>query len=340
MGAETLVGLDIGTVSVRAVETRRTKAGPVITNFGQAPLPEGAVKGGVVTDEEAVALALKQLWASARIRSRKVILGVTNRQVVVREMSVTNLPARELRRSLPLQVRQVLPLPVERSLLDFHPLEEPGDSKTVRGLLIAAPKESVLAAVYATERAGLYVVQVDLASFALLRAASRLDSQVEAIVDIGAQATTVVVHADGEPVIVRTIPRGGAEISETIAARLGISAGDAEALKCRVGLRSEAEPDAAGVVADAVRPLINEIRSSFDYLMASDQQTRVTRLVLSGGGALLPGLAEDLGTRLNIEVLLADPVVRLRDVRRGRPESHQPFGSSATVAVGLTLRAA
>ena len=66
---------------------------------------------------------------------------MTNPQLVVREMSVSNLPAKEMRKSLPFQVRDMLPLAVERSLLDFHPLEEPGDSPTVRGLLIAVPKE-------------------------------------------------------------------------------------------------------------------------------------------------------------------------------------------------------
>ena len=148
---------------------------------------------------------------------------MTNPQLVVREMSVANLPAKEMRQSLPFQVRDMLPLAVERSLLDFHPLEEPGDSPTVRGLLIAMPKDAVMATVEAVEKAGLHVDGVDLASFAVLRAVSRLDSQVEAIVDIGAQVTSLVVHADGEPLIVRTVPRGGTEITESMAARLGVA---------------------------------------------------------------------------------------------------------------------
>jgi len=82
---------------------------------------------------------------------------VTNPQLVVREMSVSNLPAKEMHQSLPFQVRDMLPLAVERSLLDFHPLEEPGDSPTVRGLLIAMPKDAVLEAVTAVENAGLHV---------------------------------------------------------------------------------------------------------------------------------------------------------------------------------------
>src|SRR5918997_6120900 len=239
------IGLDIGSSSIRAVEVRRTKDGHALTNFGQVPLPAGTVQSGILQDPVAVTSALKQLWAACKFDTKKVMLGVTNPQLVVREMSVSNLPAKEMHKSLPFQVRDMLPLAVERSLLDFHPLEEPGDSPTVRGMLIAMPKDAVMTTVQAVEKAGLHVIGVDLASFALLRAASRLDAQVEAIVDIGAEVTSVIVHADGEPLIVRTVPRGGTEITETIATRLGVSPAEAEELKCRFGLHGDGNPDTA-----------------------------------------------------------------------------------------------
>lgn len=340
MAATNLIGLDIGSTSIRAVETGRGKDGLVIANSGQAQLPLGAVLAGVIQDDKAVTLALKQLWATAKFRSRRVVLGVTNAQVVVREMSVSNMPERELRKSLPFQVRDMLPLPVERSLLDFYPLETPEDGQPVRGLLIAAPKEAVLTAVHAIERAGLHVARVDLAAFALLRAAARLDSEVEAIVDIGAGATSVIVHADGEPLIVRTVPRGGAEITEMIATRLGANVAEAESLKCRVGLRTVDGPETAEVIREAVQPLINEIRSSFAYLTVGDRPMRVTRLALSGGGSQLPGLVGLLASQLGVEVVGVDPLARLRGQRRKQQGSLEQFRSSAAVSIGLTLGAA
>jgi type IV pilus assembly protein PilM len=339
MAAAIPIGLDIGSTSIRAVETSRGKDGPVIMNFGQVPLPPDVVAAGVIADDKAVTQALKQLWGATKFRSRQVVLGVTNPQVVVRPMSVANLPARELQASLPFQVRDVLPLPVEQSLLDFYPLEDPGQNPTVRGLVIAAPKEPVLAAVRAIERAGLHVARVDLASFALLRAASTLDAQVEAIIDIGARSTSVIVHADGEPLIVRTIPRGGAEITEMVATRLGATVAEAESLKCRIGLRADEGPETAAVIREAVRPLINEIRSSFAYLVTGERPTRVTRLALSGGGSLLPGLVGALGSQLDIQVIIADPITRLRDGRRGKHDSLER-SRSAAVSIGLALGAA
>ena len=340
MAGVTPIGLDIGSSSIRAVEVRRSKDGYALTNFGQVPLPPGTVHGGVVQDPVAVTSALKQLWAACRFGTKHVSLGVTNPQLVVREMPVANLPAKELRQALPFQVKDALPLPVEKALLDFYPLEEPGDGPTVRGLLIAVPKDAVMTAIDAAQKAGLRVLSVDLASFALLRAASRLDTQVEAIVDIGRDVTSVVVHADGEPLIVRTVPRGGSEITASIATRLGIPPDDAEVLKCRFGLHGDGNPITSDAAADAVRPLASELRSSFTYLASGERQKQVTRVALCGGSALMPGLAEHLQNQLGITVMYADSASRLRDTRRARERGFDSFLPSAAVSIGLTLGAA
>ena len=334
------IGLDIGSSSIRAVEVRRSKDGYTLSNFGQIALPPGTVTGGVVQDPVQVTSLLKQLWATSKFGTKRVSIGVTHPQLVVREMSVANLPAKELKQALPFQVKDALPLAVEKAVLDFYPLEEPGSNPTVRGLLIAMPKEAVLTAVDAAEKAGLHVGSVDLASFALLRAASRLDAQVEAIVDIGSDVTSVIVHADGEPLIVRTVPRGGAEITAAIANRLGVPPHEAEGIKCRFGLHGDGTAEAAEAAGEAVRPLASELRSSFTYLASGERQKQVTRLALCGGSALMPGLAEHLQQQLGITVRYADSASRLRDTRKGRERGFDSFVPSAAVSIGLTLGAA
>ncbi|MBO3739644.1 type IV pilus assembly protein PilM [Actinoplanes flavus] len=334
------IGLDIGSSSIRAVEVRRSKDEYSLVNFGQFPLEPGTVSAGVIQNPGAVTAALKQLWAACKFGTKRVTLAVTNPQLVVRETSIANLPAGQMRQALPFQVKEQLPLAVERSLLDFYPLEQPGDNPTVRGLLIAVPKESVVTLVQAVQKAGLKVKGVDLSSFAMLRAASRLDAQVEAIVDIGANITSVVVHTDGEPLFVRTLPRGGAEITESIAGRLGLDTAEAEALKCRYGLHGNGNPDAVAALVDAVRPLSSELRSSFTYLASGERQKQVTRISLCGGSALMPGLAEHLQEQLGVAVRYADSAARLRDTRKARERGFDSFVPSAAVSIGLTLGAA
>jgi type IV pilus assembly protein PilM len=336
-----LVGLDIGSTSIRAVEASIAKDRPVVNNFGQALLPSGAVVGGVVKDDRAVTSALRQLWTSHTFGTRSVVLAVTHQQVIVREIDVSNLPAKDLKQALPFLVRDVLPLPVDQALLDFYPLEEPGKAETVHGLLIAAPKEAVIDTVRAVEAANLHVVKVDLACFAALRAAAHLNHDTEAVVDIGANGTTIVIHTDGTPKIVRTVPRGGAEITKMLATRLGMPAAEAETLKCRVGLIRGEGPESAEVTAEAIRPLVSELRHSLNYFTSAHPDRRVSRLALVGGAAMLPGLTEVLTQQLGVPAYLSDPMQRVSDPRRGgRHDVLGRFRSSAAVSIGLTLGAA
>jgi type IV pilus assembly protein PilM len=152
--------------------------------------------------------------------------------------------------------------------------------------------------------------------------------------------TSVVVHADGEPLIVRTVPRGGSEITESLATRLGVAPAEAEAIKCRFGLQGDGDPATADAAIDAVRPLVSELRSSFTYLASGERQKQVTRVSLCGGSALMPGLAEYLQTQLNLRVMYADSASRLRDTRKGRERGFDSFVPSAAVSIGLTLGAA
>lgn len=342
MPATTLAGLDIGSTSIRAAEATIAKDRPVIQNFGQAFLPPNTVVGGVVKDDRVVTGALRQLWTSHSFTTKNVVLGVTHQQVVVREIDVAKLPPKELRQALPFLVRDVLPLPVDQALLDFYPLEEgktQGD--TVHGLLIAAPKQPVIETVHAVEAAGLHVSHVDLSCFAALRASAHLASDTEAVLDIGANGTNIVVHTDGTPKIVRTVPRGGAEVTSLVAARLGLSNSEAETVKCRVGLRDADNDESAEVVAEAIRPLITEIRSSFGYFASSHPGEKVRRLALVGGAALLPGLPERLTEELGVPAFLSDPLQRVHDPRTGgRHDVLGRFRSSAAVSIGLTLGAA
>lgn len=342
MSATTLVGLDIGSTSIRAVEATVGKDRPVIDNFGQVFLPPGTVVGGVIKDDRVVTTALRQLWTSHTFNTKNVVLGVTHQQVVVREIDIARLPQKELRQALPFLVRDVLPLPVDEALLDFYPLEDlkaAGD--TIHGLLIAAPKQPVVDQVHAVEAAGLHVEQVDLSCFAALRASAHLANDTEALLDIGANGTNIIVHTDGTPKIVRSIPRGGAEVTTLVANRLGLSTAEAETVKCRVGLRREENEESAEVVAEAIRPLITEIRSSFTYLASSHPGERVRRLALVGGAALLPGLPEKLTEELGVPAFLSDPLQRVVDPRQGgRHDVLGRFRSSAAVSIGLMLGAA
>lgn len=345
--AATAIGLDIGTSGVRAAELSFGKGGVTLEKFGQVALPEGAVRDGEVLDGPAVTTAVRQLWSATKFSHKKVVLGVANQRVVVRQVELPAMAAADLKRSLAFQVQDYLPMPVDEAVLDFHGVEsfEFNGAPHVRGLLVAASRETVMANVRAVQGAGLQVGMVDLTSFAVLRSVGtrhHADIETEVLVDIGARVTNIVVHADGVPRFVRILLMGGQDITDSVAEKLGVPLSEAEGIKQTLGLvGAGGEHDRASRVVDSVaQNFLDEVRGSLDYYAASNPDFPIDRVVVSGGGSCLRGLTERLATTTRFDVVDSDPMSTLRIGKTGLSEQQLSFVKPlAAVPVGLALGA-
>jgi type IV pilus assembly protein PilM len=237
--ARTRIGVDIGSTAVRVAEVAVGDV-PVIVRAAQVPLRPGVVEAGEVRQPDAVAEALGELWSKSGVKSRQVHLGVGNQRVVVREIALPWLPEKELRDTLGFQVQEFIPMASDEAVLDFDPLGEmdQGGRRMVRILLVAAHRPMVNALVGAALAAKLDPQGIDLTPFAVTRAVGTGDSGLdldssgdEAIVDIGAQVTSVCVHDRGVIRFVRMLPSGGRDITLALASGLGVDDEVAERLK-------------------------------------------------------------------------------------------------------------
>jgi len=343
------VGLDIGTSGVRAAELRLGRGGATLERFGQVALPLGAVRDGEVVDVDVVAGALKELWAQAKFSTKKVIVGVANQKVVVRQVDLPWVPPKELRQGLAYQVQDYIPMPVEHAILDVHPLEEftnDAGARMLRVLLVAASREMVGNALQAVTQAGLKPTMVDLTSFAVLRSqvtsSAGFEVEAEALVDIGASVTNIVVHQGGVPRFVRILLMGGGDITDAVAERLGIPADQAESVKQTTGLalipgQAEAHP-ANRAIESTGSALVEEVRGSLDYYAAQAGAARLTRVVLSGGGSRLTGLAERLAAATRLPVEAARPMSLLSLGRTGLTDEQLVYVEPmVAVPVGLAM---
>ena len=349
--ASRVVGLDIGTSGVRAAELTPGKGSATLERFGQVALPPGAVRDGEVVDTAAVAAALRQLWAQAKFSTKKVVLGVANQKVIVRQVDLPWMPDSELRKALPFQVQDYVPMPVDQAILDFHPLEEytnDNGGRMLRVLLVAAARDMVESALEAVKQAGLQATMVDLDSFAVLRSlASGGDgalraSGAEALVDVGANVTNIVIHQDGVPRFVRILLMGGSDITDAVAERLGVPAEQAEAIKQESGMASQpgqAEASPAGrAIESTANSFVEEVRGSLDYYMAQPGATRIERVVLSGGGSRLVGLVDRLAAATRLPVQAARPLSTLKLGKTGlTPDQLAYVEPMVTVPVGLAM---
>ena len=148
MPARSAIGLDIGTSVVRAVELSFGRGGITLERFGQVVLPDGAIRDGEVVVPEAVTYSLRQLWSATGFSHKRVVIGVANQRVIVRQLDLPWMEPDELRASLAFQIQDYLPMDVQDSVLDFYPLGEPvtaGGPRMLRGLLVAASRDTVLA---------------------------------------------------------------------------------------------------------------------------------------------------------------------------------------------------
>jgi len=348
MAARTAIGLDIGTSVVRAVELSFGRGGITLERFGQVVLPDGVVRDGQVVDPEPVVARLRELWEATGLSHKRVVLGVANQRVIVRQIDLPLMPPEELRKSLPFQVMDVLPMDVEQSVLDFFPLEQLEDAQgvqTLRGLLVAASRDTVFANVQAVQRAGLRVEAVDLTSFAVLRALGKQsgpDVETEALIDIGARVTNIVVHHAGLPVFVRILLMGGQDVTDAVSDSLEVPLATAEALKQQIGVtdRTDEFDDLFRVVEGTSQDFVEEVVGSLDYFAASNPGTRIERILVSGGGSRLAGLLDRLAGETRVPVVSGDPMANLRVGRTGLDDEQLEFiRPLSAVPVGLALGA-
>ena len=342
-------GVDIGSTGVRAAELSMRSLPPQLMRVAQVPLPDGAVTSGEIRDSAAVSDGLRELWRRGKFRSREVVLGVANQRVVVREVALPWLSDRELRESLPFQVQEFVPIPVEEAVLDYHVLEEfeREGRRMVRILLVAAQKTMIQQIVQAAEAAKLRPVGLDLVPFAIVRSVGSIEAMEgetlagdEAIVDIGADVTSICVHAWGVPRFVRMLPSGGRDVTNAVARSLGVSDEEAESLKRNDGASAiEPEKGEQAVKAAVARAasFADDIRSSLDFYQSQMPGARVSRVLLTGGGSKLSGLKRLLEDRLPAQVLVGHPFHRVNPALDLSDDAMAEAEPLLAVAVGLAL---
>jgi type IV pilus assembly protein PilM len=353
VAARRSVGLDIGTSGVRAAQLLLGKNGTTLERFGQVALPAGAVRDGEVIDPEAVTAAIKQLWSSVKFSTKKVTVGVANQKVVVRQVDLPWMPLHELKASLAFHVQDVIPIPVEQAILDIHPLEEvvaENGSRMQRALLVAASRDMINGTMQAVTAAGLKPTVIDLTPFAVLRSLAEPDHlglvpEAEALIDVGASVTNIIVHQGGVPRFVRILLLGGNDITEAVSERMGVPMEQAEVVKQQMGMPADVvqsgEHPASRVLEAAGSNWVEEVRGSLDYYLAQMGSVRISRVVLSGGAAQLRGLAARLESATRLPIVAGTPMPRMTMGKTGlSPEQLEFISPLVTVPVGLALGAA
>lgn len=340
---KSVVGLDLGSSVVKAVELSLEGPEPVITGFARVEIPPGGT-----TSE-----AIEAVFREGRFRSRRVVTSVAGQSVVVRYVPMMKMSDSELKQAIRFETDKYLPFDLDQVQLDCqalkntsaHNLGEADEAEDARmTVLLAACKTDAIEEQIALVTAhGLTPVAIDVDLFALANAwelCGLLPDENDcatglALVDVGATRTSINVLCGGETCFSREINIGGQDMTAAVARRLGVESFEAEAIK-RASESQEAEVNNA--IAPVLEDLVSEISLSLDYV-EHHAGLRVEEILLSGGGVLAPGASGYIEQATARRARTWNPLEGLRvDASRVDVEELEAWAPTLVVAVGLASR--
>ncbi len=362
-GSSAAIGLDIGTDHIRVAQVKPAGAGFELSGYGRVDIPMGAVVEGEIVDVDAVTSAIKELQRRSNVRGKNVAIGVANQKVIVRLIDLPYMERTELEGAIQYQAQDYIPMAVEESILDFQIIGDymtPSDEHMMEVLLVAAHRDMIGNAVAAVEGAGLKLTQIDVSSFAIVRALMGMGQPVVASADEGAAVgvihissgiTNITVVERGVPRFNRISSLAGNQFTQAIANVMNLTFDEAEALKLQVGLpdvESGMSDVPEGIDPSLVQPVqeslerevnkfIAEVRRSLDYYLTQTAQVRtIQRILLTGSGAQLKNLAGYLEKGLQAKVEIGDPLAYVKPVS-GSQQAVTSDSYGSVVAIGLAM---
>lgn len=334
----TAVGLDIGSGYVKVALVDHGGDQPEVCGLAIGPTPEGAVADGEVIDPGRVARAVKELMEEAGFRSRTVVTALGGHDVFIKNVELPRMKEAEAGRVIRREAERHVPFDLDEVRLDFQILPPRDAATSTEALLVAAKRDSVHDRVALLADAGIRAAALDIEAFALHNAFvhnyPETAGGVVALVNVGRDVTNLNLIEEGVPVMTKDLPLGSRRVAESLQREFRLTEEQAE----RVLQGHQPLKGVQRVVADGVAL---GIRRAAAYLGGRRSGAGVGRIFLSGGGACMPGMAESLAERVQVETRLVNPFERvpLREGARGR---HNLAGAEPMMflSVGLALRAA
>lgn len=340
------IGLDISTTGVRLVELSRADKGDLtLETYASEPLPRGAIVDGNIDNFEVVAEAIRRVWRKSGSASRAVVLGMPTAMVITRKVLVqAGLTEDEMEAQIESEASQYIPFSLDEVSLDFDVIgPAPNSPDDLEVMLAAARREKVEDRVAVAEAAGLKPTVMDIDTHAARAALERMmghsksvePGQIVALFRIGAQIANFSVTIDGQSVYEREQPIGGSQLTQEIVRAYGLSFEEAEQKKKSGDLPAAYEQ---GILRPFMENIAQEITRAIQFFFTSSPYNRVDRIYLAGGSAMLPGLAEMVGSRTNVKTSVARTFRGMKFSSRIREKQLQGEEAAYLVACGLAMR--
>jgi len=345
-----LVGIDIGTSSIKVCQVKESRKAATLVRCGYAELAPQTIVDGQVMDAGAVVEALLRVFHDARIRQKEVALSVSGQTVIIRKIAVPIMTAAELDEQIHWEAEQHIPFKIEDVQIDYQVLRRRPEASQMDLLLVAAKRDQIADYAQLARDAKLKPIVCDIDAFTVQNmfefSRGLPQDQTIAIINVGASLSSLNIVANGVSSFTREIANGGNVITEEIQKQLQVPYEQAEAYKCG-GTPGAGVPGQPGMVPQQVMPVIDtvldsvaaEIQRSLDFFMATSGEGEMSRIYVTGGTANLPSLAQAVEKRARVPVETWIPTEKLslspKDVDTTLLQAR---AAQLPVALGLALR--
>ncbi len=338
-----LVGLDIGSSSVKAVELKKRGPAYELVNLGIETLGQDTVVDGAIMDALSVSSAIEKIFSENKIKTKNVATSISGHSVIVKKITVNAATEDELANAIPYEAQQYIPFDMADVNLSYQPLGPGPSGGGMDVMLVAAKREKVLNHTNVLSQAGKSAAVVDIDAFAVQNAfevsyepAAEL---MAALLNIGASIMNINIVRGGVPLFTRDVSVGGNQYTDTLQKELDLSFEDAEKLK--------QGQEVANIQSDARTPhlrsvseiLLLEIQKTFDFFRQTASTENIQHIYVAGGTAKVEGLVDLLKEEFNIPVEVMNPFQKVT-INPSKFDANyiNEIAPRMSVAVGLALR--
>ena len=364
LGGSGTIGLDIDRGAIKAVQLTESGGAYTLRHVGYHRLPPGAIVGGEVADPELLGAEIREFWSAHSFKGKSVILGVANQRVVVRLLNFPHMPEEDLKSAIGFEAQDHIPMSLDEAVLDYVVLGPQVEGSDLdRILVVAAHKEMLEGYTSAVREGGLRAAGVDVKALSLTRSTVPevfFDEAATLLLDVGTELSSLVVVQDGGPTLTRFIPIGledfvrsvseAADLPEDEAekqalhprARLGYEGAEEEIGGDEESPGEEEDFDPALVydvrrgLEEAVQTLAEDVQRSIEYHHSQPDSKEVSRVFVSGEGALISGFDGYFGELLGLATGRGNPVGKLA-ANRSNVSDEQLGAMEPVLAVAFGL---
>lgn len=340
-----LVGLDIGSSSIKVAEITEIKKGSTLAKFGMINIAPGLIEDGSVKDPETVADIIRQLFKAYNIKERNVAIAVGGYSVIVKKIVVQTMSEEQLQDTIQFEAEQYIPFDITDVNIDFQILgENESNPNQMNVLLVAAKTDVVNDFVNLTQMAGMNPCIIDVDAFALqniFEANYELENENLALIDIGASKTSLNILKDSNSVFMRDVSLGCGQINQKIISLVDCSFEEAEEIKLGGQTNKLSMEDLSDIISGVVTDWCTEIRRALDFFYSTYPEDQIKRIILSGGGGNIKEFRQLLAVETSATVQIINPFENFYvDDERFDISYINKIAPQASICMGLATRKA